>query len=53
MGPAGSNVCQHNLDILMQTCNKLGFPLAKDKLEGPSTSIMFLGIVIDTLKSEI
>ena len=53
MGPAGSNVCQHNLDILMQTCNELGIPLAEDKLEGPSTSITFLGIVIDTSKSEI
>ena len=53
MGPAGSNVCQHTLDILMQTCNELGIPLAEDKLEGPSTSITFLGIVIDTLKSEI
>ena len=53
MGPAGSNVCQHNLDVLMQTCNELGIPLVEDKLEGPSTSITFLGIVIDTLKSEI
>ena len=53
MGPAGSNVCQHNLDKLMQTCNELGIPLAEDKLEGPSTSITFLGIVIDTSKFEI
>ena len=53
IGPASSNVCQHNLDILMQTCNELGIPLAEDKLEGPSTCITFLGIVIDTSKSEI
>ena len=53
MGPAGSNVFQHNLDILMQTCNELGIPLAQDKLEGPYTSITFLGIVIDTSKFEI
>ena len=25
MGPEGSNICQHNLDILMQTCNELEF----------------------------
>ena len=53
MGPAGSNVYQHNLDVLMQTCNELDIPLAEDKLEGPSTSITFLGIVIDTSKSKI
>ena len=39
--------------ICMQTCNELGIPLAQDKLEGPSTSITFLGIVIDTSKSVI
>ena len=53
MGLASSNVCQHSLDILMQTCNKLAIPLAEEKLESPSTSITFLGIVIDTSKSEI
>ena len=53
MGPAGSSVCQHNMDIFTQTCNELGIPLAEEKLEGPSTSITFLGIVIDTLKCEI
>ena len=53
MGPAGSSVCQHNMDIFTQTCNELGIPLAEEKLEGPFTSITFLGIVIDTSKSEI
>ena len=53
MGPAGSSVCQQNLDIFIQTCNELGIPLAEEKLEGPSTSFTFLGVVIDTSKSEI
>ena len=53
MGPAGSSVCQQNLDIFIQTCNELGIPLAEEKLEGPSTSLTFLGVVIDTSKSEI
>ena len=53
MGLASSSICQHNLDIFMQTCYELGIPLAEEKLEGPSTSITFLGIVIDTSKSEI
>ena len=53
MGPDGSSVHQHNWDIFMQACNELGIPLAEEKLEGPSTSIKFLGIVRDTSKSEI
>ena len=42
MGPAGSGVCQQNLDIFIQTCNELGIPLAEEKLEGPSISLTFL-----------
>ena len=53
MGPAGSGVSQQNLDIFIQTCNELGIPIAEEKLEGPSTSLTFLGVVIDTSKSEI
>ena len=53
MGLAGSSVCQKNLDIFIRTCNELGIPLAEEKLEGPPTSLTFLGVVIDTSKSEI
>ena len=31
----------------------LGIPLAPDKLEGPSTSLSFLGIILDTERMEI
>ena len=30
IGPAGSSVCQHNLDTFMQTCSELGIPLAEE-----------------------
>ena len=53
MGQADSGVCQQNLDIFIQICNDLGIPLTEEKLEGPSTSLTFLGVVIDTSKSEI
>ena len=53
MGPPETSTCQSNLDILQQTCRDLGIPLATEKLEGPSTSLTFLGIVIDTAKMEI
>ena len=53
MGPPSSPTCQHNLDLLKQTCEDLGVPLAMEKLEGPTTSLTFLGVVLDTAKSEI
>ena len=53
MGPPASPVCQNNLDILTKTCEELGIPLALEKLEGPTTTLTFLGIEIDTTRMEI
>ena len=53
MGPPESPTCQSNLDILTTTCEELGVPLAMEKLEGPSTTLTFLGVEIDTAKMEI
>ena len=39
--------------MLKQVCTELGVPLAIDKEEGPSTTIVFVGIVIDTVKQEL
>jgi len=37
-----------------QECqNSLGVPLAAEKIKGPSTTLTFLGITMDTLKMEI
>ena len=48
LGPPDSSICQHNLDIFTQVCDELGIPLATEKVEGPSTSLNFLGILLDT-----
>ena len=37
----------------MQLCNDLGVPLALEKVEGPSTTISFLGILLDTVRMDI
>ena len=50
IGPPLSQVCQHNLTLL---CKDLCFPLTTDKLEGPATSLSFLGIILDTSRMEI
>ena len=53
VGPPLYQVCQNNADIFTSLCKDLGVPLATDKLEGPSTSLSFLGIILDTHYMEI
>jgi len=53
MGPPNSETCQQNMDTFIPLCADLGVPLALDKLEGPSTSLSFLGITLDTERMEI
>jgi len=53
MGPPESTVCQQNLNTFTSIRADLGVPLAADKLEGPSTSLFFLGIILDTEHMEI
>ena len=48
MGPPGSGVCKHNLELLVAECHELGVDLAAVKLEEPGSVITFLGIKIDT-----
>ena len=50
--PPFSGVCQQNLDIIQQICTQLGVPLATEKVVGPTTSLCFLGITINTEKME-
>ena len=53
MGPPSSSVCQQNLNTFIGLCNELGVPLAPNKVEGPSTTLAFLGIILDTQCMEI
>ena len=52
MGPPNSSVCQHNLDTLVRICELLSIPLAIEKVEGPTTVLAFLGILLDTVRME-
>ena len=52
MGPPQSPKCQYNLSTVKQVCSLLGIPLALEKVEGPSDSLTFLGITLDTLHME-
>ena len=53
MGRANTTECQHNLELMTRLCEFLGVPLKVEKLEGPTEVLIFLGIILDTLKLEI
>ena len=40
--------CLHSKNTMLNVCDKLHIPLSWEKLEGPATTISFLGIEIDT-----
>jgi len=48
MGPCDFSVCANNLQIIKDTCSRLGIPLALEKIEGLSQFLTFLGITLDT-----
>ena len=41
------------LDTAFRTCHEVGFPVARNKVEGPSTNSTFLGILFDTAAGEL
>ena len=52
-GPPSSPECECSLQLMIDLCSYLGVPLAKEKREGPTTCLTFLGIEIDTIAGEV
>ena len=52
VGPPASNQCDRNLKEVKSTCDWLGIPLAIEKVAGPTTTLTFLGITLDTVQME-
>ena len=48
-GAPDSSKCQNNLEAMLSLCQKINAPVKLTKVEGPSTNITFLGIVINTV----
>ena len=48
VGPSYSQDCKILMDAFFQVCKDLGVSIAEDKTCGPTTSLIFLGLVIDT-----
>ena len=47
-GKANSSDSQSILQCFLESSAKLGVPIASDKTEGPTTSIIYLGLEIDS-----
>ena len=47
-GTLFTDQCRKHLDTIISICQKLGLPLAVDKIEGPSKLLVFLGILLDS-----
>lgn len=53
VGRPNSDQCYNSLRCLLSTCADLGYPLKEDKVVGPTTTLEFLGITIDTDRMEV
>ena len=47
--PSQAQVCGQSLVVAVKLCEDLGFPVAPDKVVGPSTTLTFLGIELDSV----
>ena len=45
--------CQTNLQTMLQVCAELGFPIKQEKVEGPSSTLIFLGIELDSMEMQM
>ena len=48
MAPANLSVCENHIRTTCEVFERLGIPLAPEKIEGPTTRLTFLGIEIDS-----
>jgi len=53
LGMPKTSRCQALMNKFIQLCHTLAIPLADEKMEGPSTVLIFLGLTIDTEKMEV
>jgi hypothetical protein len=53
LGPQESPRCNDALATTLALCAELGFPVAPEKTEGPCTTLVFLGIEIDSVAQQI
>ena len=54
VGPPGKDTCPEAMSRVLLVCDRLlGIPVASEKLEGPTTTLTFLGIVLNTSEQQL
>ena len=53
LGAPESDECSSNHTITLQACEEVNAPVAEEKTVGPTTSLPYLGIEIDTSRQEL
>ena len=51
-GSANSDTCERNLHAMIAQCKTLNAPIKPSKVKGPTTSLTFLGIHLNTISME-
>ena len=51
--PPQTQECRRSLDIALTVCDDVGFGVAPSKTKGLATQINLLGIVIDSVRTEL
>ncbi len=51
-GPPNESVCEDNLDLMLTLCTLMGVPIKESKTVHATTCIIFLGIILDSVKQE-
>ena len=52
-GSPGKDTCHEAMSRMLLVCDLLGIPVASKKLEGITTTLTFLGIVLDTSEQQL
>ena len=52
-GKAGTNHCWLTMSKFFNLCERLGVPIAQDKTVWPVTTILFLGLELDSIKLQV
>ena len=53
VGRPGSLECQENLGVMLKMCEATGTPIDPEKTKGPCTTLVFLGIKVDTVAMQL
>ena len=48
-GPPNTDICHRNMQAMAHACTAINAPIKSEKTEGPSTTLTFLGIQLDSV----